>query len=82
MLIMTCGNLLSGGFDQVFNMSNPATKEVAEILDMYIYRITFEGSVDYGFSTAVAFFRSVINMTLLVIADRGSKALGGSGLFA
>lgn len=81
MFILTCGGLMSAGFDQVFNMSNPATKNVAEILDMYIYRITFQGSVDYGFSTAVSLFRSVINMILLVIADRGSKAMGGNGLF-
>ncbi len=82
MFILTVGGLMSRGFDQVFNMSNAATKSVAEILDMYIYRITFQSSVDFGFSTAVALFRSAINMILLVIADKVSKKLGGNGLFA
>ena len=81
MFILTCGNLMTAGFDQIFNMQNAATKNVAEVLDMYIYRVTFQGSVDFGFSTAVALFRSVINMILLLIANKGSKMMGGNGLF-
>lgn len=81
MFILTCGNLMTAGFDQIFNMQNAATKNVAEVLDMYIYRVTFQGSVDFGFSTAVALFRSVLNMVLLVVANKGSKMMGGSGLF-
>lgn len=80
LFILAVGNLMSGGFDQIFNLSNSATIKVAETLDMYIYRITFRGSVDFGFSSAVALFRSVINMLLLLFADRVSKAVGGSGL--
>ena len=55
---------------------------MAETLDMYIYRITFQSAPDFGFSTAVSLFRSIVNMILLVLADRGSKAMGGNGLFA
>ena len=80
LFILAVGNLMSGGFDQIFNLSNSATMKAAETLDMYIYRITFKGSVDFGFSSAVALFRSVINMLLLIVADRVSKAVGGSGL--
>lgn len=81
MFILTTGNLMSAGFDQVFNISNSATRNVSEILDMYIYRITFQSATDFSFSTAVSLFRSLINMILLVIADRGSRLMGGNGLF-
>ena len=37
MFVLQMGNMMSGGFDQIFNLSNPAVKEVSEILDMYIY---------------------------------------------
>lgn len=80
MFILAVGRLMSDGFDQIFNLSNSATIKVAETLDMYIYRITFKGRVDFAFSSAVALFRSTINMLLLVVADRVSKAVGGSGL--
>jgi putative aldouronate transport system permease protein len=73
---------MSGGFDQIFNLSNPATLKVAETLDMYIYRITFRGSVDFSFSAAVALIRSVVNLLLLFGADRFMKRAGGAGLLA
>ncbi|NLL39104.1 MAG: sugar ABC transporter permease [Clostridiales bacterium] len=82
LFILAVGNLMSGGFDQIFNLSNPATIRVAETLDMYIYRITFRGSVDFSFSAAVALFRSTINLILLLTADRVIKRIGGSGLLA
>lgn len=82
MFILATGNLMSNGFDQIFNLSNSATKNVAEILDMYIYRITFQSAPDYGLSTAISLMRSIINMALLLLADRGAKMMGGSGLFA
>lgn len=81
MFIITTGNLMSAGFDQIFNLSNSAVKSVAETLDMYIYRITFQTAPDFGFSTAVALFRSLVNMVLLILADKGSKLMGGNGLF-
>ena len=80
MFILAVGRLMSDGFDQIFNLSNSATIKAAETLDMYIYRITFKGRVDFAFSSAVALFRSTINMLLLIAADRVSKAVGGSGL--
>jgi len=82
LFILAVGNLMSGGFDQIFNLSNPATIRVAETLDMYIYRITFRGSVDFSFSAAVALFRSVVNLLLLLAADRITKRIGGTGLLA
>lgn len=80
MLILTIGNLMSAGFDQIFNLSNAAVRDVSEILDMYIYRITFQSAPDFSFSTAVSLFRAIINMILLLLADRASKLLGGEGL--
>ena len=82
LFILAIGYLMSGGFDQIFNLSNPATIKVAETLDMYIYRITFRGSVDFSYSAAVALFRSIINLLLLFSADRFMKRIGGSGLLA
>ena len=81
MLVLSIGNLMTGGFDQIFNLSNPAVEEVSEILDMYIYRVTFGSVPDFGFSMAISLFRSLVNCMFLIVADRGSKKLGGSGLF-
>lgn len=76
MFVLQMGSLMSGGFDQIFNLSNPAVKDVSEILDMYIYDITFGSTPDFSFSTAVSFFRSVVNCAFLVAADRGRQGAG------
>lgn len=81
MLILATGRIMTAGFNQVFNFSTSAVRDVAETLDMFIYRITFQAAPDFGFSMAITFFRSIVNLLLLLIADYGSKLLGGSGLF-
>lgn len=81
MVILAAGNLMTSSFDQVFNLSNAATRDAAEVLDMYIYSITFQSSTDFSFSTAASLFRSVLNMILLLAADWGAKRMGGTGLF-
>ena len=80
MFILAAGGIMTTGFDQIFNLSNVAVRSVSETLDMYIYRITFQGPTNFSFSMAVSLFRSVINLAFLLIADRGAKLMGGGGL--
>ncbi|SFM47342.1 putative aldouronate transport system permease protein [Paenibacillus sp. 1_12] len=80
MFILSMGNLMSTGFDQIFNLSNEAVRDVAETLDMYIYKITFQSAPDFSYSTAVSLFRSVVNMTFLLLADRLARLMGKEGL--
>nr|WP_090645581.1 ABC transporter permease subunit [Paenibacillus sp. UNC496MF] len=80
MFILTMGGLMSTGFDQIFNLSNAAVRDVAETLDMYIYKISFQSAPDFSYSTAVSLFRSVINMAFLLVADRIAKLMGKDGL--
>ena len=82
MFILAVGGIMNAGFDQIFNLSNPAVREVSDILDTYIYRITFQSSADFSFSTAIALFKSVFNFIFLITCDRISKMIGDSGLFA
>jgi ABC-type polysaccharide transport system, permease component len=81
LFILMVGNIMRAGFDQIFNLSNPVVAKTAEILDMYVYRITFQSPPDFGFSSAVSLFTSVVNMTLLLVANKVSKKLNGNGLF-
>lgn len=81
MFILAVGNLMTTGFDQIFNISNAATSKAGEILDMYIYNITFQSAADFSFSSAVSLFRAVINLVLLLLADSVCKWLGSDGLF-
>ncbi len=81
LLILSIGRVMNAGFEQIFNMQNPAVQGVSDILDTYIYRITFQGPADFGFSTAIGLFKSVINFIFLVASDRLAKMAGEKGLF-
>lgn len=81
LFILAVGNVMNGGFDQVFNLQNPVVRPVSDILDTYVYRITFQAVPDYGFSTAVGMFKSVINLALLLIANWVVRRFSGEGLW-
>lgn len=82
MFILQVGGMMNAGFDQVFNLRNSAVKDVSQILDTYVYDITFLSTPNYGFSTAVGLFKSVINFFLLFLANTVTKKISGQGMFA
>lgn len=81
LFILAVGGVMNAGFDQIFNMQNAVVRPVSEIIDTYVYRITFEAVPNFGFSTAVGLFKSVINLILLLTANQIILAFNGSGLF-
>lgn len=81
MLIMKVGQSMNAGFEQIFSIRNPVVLNVVDIIDTYVYDITFRATPNYAFSTAVGLFKSVVNCILLVIANFSTKILFGQGLF-
>jgi len=81
LFILAWGGIMNAGFDQIFNLGNVATQSRIDILDWYIYRITFQSSTDFGFSTAVALMRSILNFTFLLTANHISRMVAKTGLF-
>jgi putative aldouronate transport system permease protein len=69
LLIMQVGRAMNANFDQIFNLYNPTVYNVADIIDTYIYRITFLQSANYGVSTAIGLFKGLTNCILLLSAN-------------
>lgn len=67
LMTLSIGNLFNAGFDQIFNLYNPAVYSTGDILDTMIYRM---GLVDakYSLSTALGLVKSVISCALLSIS--------------
>lgn len=82
MFILKVGGIMNAGFDQIFNMRNDVIKSSAQILDTYVYDITFKATPNYGFSTAVGLFKAVINFILLTIANQTVGILTGTKMFS
>ena len=80
LMILSIGNLMSVGYEKVLLMQTGGNLETSEILSTYVYTFGLLGG-QYGVGTAAGLFNSVINVTLLVIANFTSKKIAGSGMF-
>lgn len=82
MLILAVGQLMNNGrFDQIFNLYSAPVYSVGDTLDTYIFRESFvTGGLNFGYSTAIGLFKSVIGVVLISISNKiASRA--DEGLF-
>lgn len=80
LLIMSAGNILSAGFEQIFILQNEMVRSVSEIIDTYVYRVGI-GNSNYGFGTAVGLFKSFVSFFLVVGANAIARQFGDNSLF-
>lgn len=81
LFILQVGNVMNAGFEQIFTLRNPVVSSVAQVLDTYIYDITFMARPNYGFSTAVGLFKALINVLLLLTANQVVAKLSDEKVF-
>lgn len=67
-LILRCGMLMTVGFEKILNLYNPSIYSTADVISTYIQRIGLEGG-RFGYSAAVGLFNSIINTSLLLLAN-------------
>ena len=67
-LIMRLGNILSQGFEKVILLYSPIVYETADVISSYVYRRGLI-QMDYSFGSAVGIFNSIVNLTVLVLAN-------------
>lgn len=80
LLILQMGSLMNVGFEKVFLLQNELNKTASDVIATYTYRVGLINS-DYGYSTAVGLFNSVINVILIVVTNQLSKKLADESLF-
>lgn len=78
--ILSCGNILNAGFDQIFMLYTSHVYDVADIIDTYVYRMGIINN-DYSFSTAAGMFKSVVAFILIVVVNTIAKRTNNEGLF-
>ena len=78
--ILSLGNVLNAGFDQIYNLYNPLVYSTGDIIDTWVYRAGLE-NLQYSLATAVGLFKSVISVILIVIGYKLADKFTGSKLF-
>lgn len=68
-------------FESVFVLYNTAVYDVSDVISTYIYRQTFmQAMPNYGYTTAVGLFKSLVGGALVIICNYASKKTRGRGI--
>jgi putative aldouronate transport system permease protein len=80
LLILSIASFLNSGMEQYLIFQNPMNRSWIEVLDLYIYNQGIAG-INYSHSVAVGMLKSLVSITLLLLANRGSKLLREESIF-
>ncbi|QOS79426.1 sugar ABC transporter permease [Paenibacillus sp. JNUCC31] len=79
-LILSLSQVLSAGFDQIFNLYNPLVYEKGDIIDTFVYRVGLIGG-NYSFGTAIGLFKSIVGLILIIGGYRLAYKVAGYRIF-
>ena len=80
MLILRMGSVLNVGMEQILMLENAAVKSISDVISTYTYRMGIQ-QLQYSKTTAIGVFQSLINMLLMLSANKISKKLTGDGIW-
>ncbi|MDR2807520.1 MAG: ABC transporter permease subunit [Spirochaetaceae bacterium] len=80
MTVLSMANILNGGFDQIFNLYNPAVYSTGDVLDTMIYRMGIQNA-QFAVSTAAGLFKSAISFVFIVTSYYLADKLAGYRIF-
>jgi len=80
LLILSCGSILSVGFEKVFLLQNDLNLSASQVISTYVYQVgLIDNNVSY--SAAIGLFNSVINAVLLVAVNKIADKMSGISLW-
>lgn len=80
LLILTVGNVLTVGFEQLLIQQPAVGARAAQVLDTFVYFRGVAGG-DWGLSAAAGLIKGIIATSLVVGANYLAKKLGTAGIF-
>jgi len=78
--IVRLGEVLNVGFEKAYLLQNSLNLEASEILPTYIFKLGIEQGL-FSQSTAVNLFNAVLNLIIVIIANKLVKKLRGQGVY-
>lgn len=80
MTVLSMGNILNGGFDQIYNMLSPQVYSTGDILDTMIYRMGIQ-QMQYALASALGVFKSIVSLTFVVLSYYLADRVAGYRIF-
>ena len=81
LFILSLAGILTGGFDQIYNLYNPMVYDVSDIIDTYVLRRMLQ--LDLSLAASAGMFKSLVGLILVVGANAIAKKLthGEQGIY-
>ncbi|AIQ51394.1 ABC transporter permease [Paenibacillus sp. FSL R7-0331] len=80
MTVLSIGNILNAGFEQIFVLYSPSVYETGDIIDTLVYRLGLVNQ-QFSLSAAVGLFKSVISGILIVVSFKMAERYAGYRVF-
>ncbi|MDL2233728.1 ABC transporter permease subunit [Ruminococcaceae bacterium OttesenSCG-928-L11] len=80
LLIMSTSRVLNVGFEKVYLLQNSLNLSSSKIISTYVYKMGLVNT-EYGFSTAVGLFQSVVSLLLMVLVNNLSRKVTETSLW-
>lgn len=78
--ILSLGNVLNAGFDQIYNLYNPLVYSSGDIIDTWVYRAGLR-DLQFSLATTVGLLKSVVSFLLISLAYFLADRFAGYKLF-
>jgi putative aldouronate transport system permease protein len=72
--------MMSDNTEMILQFYSPLVYETGDVLGTYMYRVGLT-NLEFSFTTAVGFFRSIVNMLLMLVAHYTAITMGEEGLW-
>ena len=80
LLILRLGQIMGVGYEKIILMYGPSTYERGDVIASYVYRVGILDA-DYGYSTAVNLFNSIVNLIVLCTANFISRKVNETSIW-
>ena len=65
---LNIANILNAGFDQIYNLYSPIVYSTGDIIDTYVYRMSFENA-QFSLATSIGLLKSLVSFILIVVSN-------------
>ena len=80
MLILSCGGIISVGFEKTFLLQNPLNLSASQVISTYVYNIGIQGG-QFSYSSAIGLFNNIVSIVILCIVNYASKKTTEIGIW-
>ncbi|GGD59144.1 ABC transporter permease [Paenibacillus nasutitermitis] len=80
LFLLRIGSVLDANVEQVLIFQNPLNRDVAEVIDTYVFRVGLLGS-QFSYTTAIGIFQSFVGIVLIFSLNALSRKLTKESIF-